>query len=94
MLCTSHSTCPSHLLSNHRILAKQISKFRRSGLSDGEVENSEGANFDNEFEGELLEWTERVKTAIPHAEEDEMTLLRRVEQKLNGLEDKINERML
>lgn len=61
------------------------------GLSDGEVQSSEGLDFDNEFDDELLEWKERVKTAITHVEEDELTLLRRVELKLNNLDDKISE---
>lgn len=54
-----------------------------TGIDDGE--SSLGWDIENEFDPDTTGWAEKVKTNIPHIEEDEMFLLRRLERELGGV---------
>jgi hypothetical protein len=57
-----------------------IAQNRLTGLADDE--RSLGWEFEDDFDPERSGWAERVKSTIPHIEEDEMYLLRDLEKKI------------
>jgi len=65
--------------------AIRISQNRLTGIADGE--SSLGWDIELEFDAERTGWANKVKTTIPHIEEDEMTLLRRLEREVGGVGD-------
>jgi len=56
-----------------------------SGLQDGE--EGMGWDVDSSFDPHDSGWADRVHATIPHIEEDEMVILRRMEKKLDSVED-------
>ena len=83
----SHSTTILQDSSNSRIQARHLSKCRLVGLSDEEI--SSGWDIENEFDPSTSGWGERVKTTIPHIEEDQMHLLHRLEREVKSTKDAI-----
>jgi hypothetical protein len=55
------------------------------GLDPGE--ESLGWDIEQEFDAKESGWADRVSETIPRIEEDEMVLLRRLERKLNHVEE-------
>jgi hypothetical protein len=72
--------------SNNRILARHLSKCHLVGLSDGEI--SSGWDIEDEFDPSTG-WEDRVKTTIPHIEEDQMHLLHRLEREIKSTKEAI-----
>jgi hypothetical protein len=70
---------------NPRFQAIRISQNRLTGIADGE--SSLGWDIELEFDPQRTGWANKVKTTIPHIEEDEMALLRRLEREVGGVGD-------
>jgi hypothetical protein len=49
-----------------------------------------GWDIENEFDAERSGWAEEVKETIPRVEEDELFLLRKVDQELNSLKESVD----
>lgn len=52
-------------------------------------QEASGWDIEDEFDPEGSGWAERVKSRIPHIEEDEMFLLHRIEWAIRGLVEKV-----
>ena len=78
---------PLHILTDFRFQARWLQHCRLVGISEDEV--SSGWDVENEFNAEGCGWAERVKTTIPHIEEDEMFLLHRIEHEIKAISDKV-----
>ena len=63
-----------------RFQGRQIAQNRLTGLADDE--HSLGWDFEDDFDPERSGWADRVKSTIPHIEEDEIYLLRNLEKEL------------
>ena len=70
---------------NSRIQARKVAANKISGLDPGE--ESLGWDIEQEFDAQESGWADRVHDTIPRIEEDEMVILRRLEKKLNHVED-------
>jgi hypothetical protein len=58
-----------------------------SGLTDGE--QGSGWDIEDEFDPDASGWAERLKTTIPHIDEDEMFMLHRIEWAIRGVVEKV-----
>lgn len=72
-------------MSDIRIQARKVAANKIIGLDPGE--ESLGWDIEQEFDAKDSGWADRVRDTIPRIEEDEMVLLRRLERKLNHVED-------
>jgi hypothetical protein len=66
-----------------RIQSRNILQNRLVGLADDE--NSQGWDIEDEFSPERSGWADKVKTTIPHIEEDEMYLLQQLKKDMTEL---------
>ena len=66
-----------------RIQSRNILQNRLVGLADDE--NSQGWDIEDEFRPERSGWADKVKTTIPHIEEDEMYLLQQLKKDMREL---------
>ncbi len=94
MVAFYESKSPSKSASaNNRIQARKVAANRLVGLEPGD--ESMGWDIEHDFDPEGNGWAKRVHSTIPRIEEDEMVLLRRLENKIvakNGAEAQDNER--
>jgi hypothetical protein len=70
-----------------RIQARWLVHCHLIGISDDEV--SSGWDIENEFDPEGSGWAERVKSTIPHIEEDEMYMLRHIDKAVKAISQKV-----
>jgi hypothetical protein len=66
-----------------RIQSRNILQNRLVGLADDE--SSQGWDIEDEFNPERSGWADKVKTTIPHIEEDEMYLLQQLKKDMKEL---------
>jgi hypothetical protein len=71
-----------------RIQARNISANRLVGLADDE--SSQGWDIEDEFNPERSGWADKVKTTIPHIEEDELYLLSELKRDMKELSSNIS----
>jgi hypothetical protein len=90
MIAFYESKFPPHSVPiDRRIQARKIAANRLIGLAPGD--ESMGWDIEEEFNAEDCGWSEKVRSTIPRIEEDEMALLRRIEEKMDSeleVEDK------
>jgi len=69
---------------DRRIQAPQLTHARLIGLDIGQ--EAMGWDIEEEFDAQASGWAAKVHSTIPHIDEDEMVLLRRLEKKFELLE--------
>jgi len=74
-------------LSNGRFQTRRLLQCRLRGLSDEDT--SSGWDAEDEFDPVASGWAETLKTSIPHIDEDEMFMLRRIEWAVRSVVEQV-----
>ena len=72
-----------HLSTEIRIQAREISQNRLTGLADDET--SLGWDYGNDFNADRSGWADKVKSTIPHIEEDEIYFLKKLDRNISSV---------
>lgn len=78
-----NQSIPHHLSTEIRFQAREISRNRLTGLADDQ--NSLGWDYENNFSAERSGWADKVKSTIPHIEEDEIYFLKKLDRDIKGV---------
>lgn len=78
-----NQSVPRLLWTEIRFQAREISQNRLTGLADDQT--SLGWDYGNYFNADRSGWADKVKSTIPHIEEDEIYFLKKLDRNIRDV---------